>query len=130
MKRVCFCGSDVISLLATNQEGNIENIERIIKLSKPIVRIEALNSWNEVTKFKLDRLYRLRNILFLVVGVNLFLKYNLFPEFVFASVYNESFKKITLGDKQEETPHSLSKCYQIEREEYKGVLCIPFESTE
>ena len=50
-----FCGENVTSLFATNEEVNVENKERLKKLSRPIVRIKATNSCKEAKRIRPDK---------------------------------------------------------------------------
>ena len=107
VERTCFFGNDVTSFFFTNQEVNVENKERIKKLSTPVVRIEAFNSCKEAKRIKPDKFYGLKNLLFLAVGAKVVLEYNLCPELGLYNGATGIVKDIVYGDEDNDKPPRL-----------------------
>ena len=125
-----FCRNDVTSLFATNQEVNIENKERILRLSKPIVRIGANNSCKESRKIRADKFYGLKNLLFLAVGAKVVLEYNLCPELGLSNGCTGIVKEIVYGETVAERPPALPKYCWVYIDEYVGDSFFPPENEE
>lgn len=123
-----FCGDNVTSLFSTNQEVNIENKKRILRLSKPIVRIEATNNPLEARTVPTDKFYGLKNLLFLAIGAKVVLEYNLCPEIGLANGCTGILKEIVYGNEVQIKPPSLPKYCWVEIEEYRGCSFFPPEN--
>ncbi|CAJ1945762.1 unnamed protein product [Cylindrotheca closterium] len=116
----------ITNLFPTNREVDTHNRDALKALNSPILRIDALNLSSRMKALSVDRCGGLYNVLFLAIGAEVPLTYNLCPKLGLAN--GSTGKVVGIKYRQKESPQTkkhLPYCVWVEMDDYSGESFFP-----